>query len=193
MSSRAPLTSMSTSASGRERGPAWRRFPGWLRRLTDLGALPSDSEELRLRKSVLTLSATLMATLSFVWVGRTRRSVSGCRQRFPSPTSSRRRRASTPSRARAATACSATSQLWMSLLLPFALQWSLGGFANSSAVSLWAFTCPVGALLFVGARQAVPWFAGFVGLVAVLRPRSIRRSRRARPTSPAAWWSRSSC
>ena len=57
----------------------------------------------------------------------------------------------------------------MSLLLPFALQWSLGGFANSSAVSLWAFTSPVGALLFVGARQAVPWFVGFAGLVAVLR------------------------
>src|SRR5947207_15275034 len=59
------------------------------------------------------------------------------------------------------------SQLWMSLLLPFALQWSLGGFANSSAVALWGFTCPVGALLFVGARQAVPWFLAFTALVAV--------------------------
>jgi class 3 adenylate cyclase len=53
----------------------------------------------------------------------------------------------------------------MSLLLPFALQWSLGGFEKSSAVGLWAVTSPLGALLFVGARQAVPWFAGFVGLV----------------------------
>ncbi|MBS1891596.1 MAG: adenylate/guanylate cyclase domain-containing protein [Actinobacteria bacterium] len=59
-----------------------------------------------------------------------------------------------------------TSQLLMSLLLPFALQWSLGGFASSSAVSLWAFTCPVGALLFVGARQAVPWFVAFAALMA---------------------------
>ena len=59
------------------------------------------------------------------------------------------------------------SQLLMSLLLPFALQWSLGGFAASSAVSLWAFTCPVGALLFVGARQAVPWFVAFGALVAI--------------------------
>ncbi|TMK57762.1 MAG: adenylate/guanylate cyclase domain-containing protein [Actinobacteria bacterium] len=58
------------------------------------------------------------------------------------------------------------SQLLMSLLLPFALQWSLGGFAASSAVALWAFTCPVGALLFVGARQAVPWFVAFAALVA---------------------------
>src|SRR5204862_8123688 len=59
------------------------------------------------------------------------------------------------------------SQLWMSLLLPFVLQWSLGGFENSSAVSLWAVTSLLGALLFVGARQSVPWFAAFVGLVAV--------------------------
>src|SRR5436309_4615504 len=59
------------------------------------------------------------------------------------------------------------SQLWMSLLLPFALQWSLGGFMTSSAVSLWGVTSPLGALLFVGARQSVPWFAAFVGLVAV--------------------------
>ena len=59
------------------------------------------------------------------------------------------------------------SQLWLSLLLPFALQWSLGGFENSSAVSLWAITSPLGALLFVGARQCAPWFAGFVGFIAV--------------------------
>ncbi|MGB0090979.1 MAG: adenylate/guanylate cyclase domain-containing protein, partial [Solirubrobacteraceae bacterium] len=59
------------------------------------------------------------------------------------------------------------SQLWMSLVLPFVLQWSLGGFGNSSAVCLWGFTSPLGALLFVGARQAVSWFVAFVGLVAV--------------------------
>src|SRR5436309_9488964 len=58
------------------------------------------------------------------------------------------------------------SQLWMSLLLPFAPQWSLGGFATSSAVSLWAVTAPLGALLFVGARQAIPCVVAFVGLVA---------------------------
>jgi adenylate cyclase len=59
------------------------------------------------------------------------------------------------------------SQLAMSLLLPFALQWSLGGFRTSSAIALWALTCPVGALLFLSARRAVPWFFAFVGLVIV--------------------------
>jgi len=32
-------------------------------------------------------------------------------------------------------------------------------------VALWAFACPVGALLFVGTRQAVPWFLAFGALV----------------------------
>ncbi|HMI81252.1 MAG TPA: adenylate/guanylate cyclase domain-containing protein [Solirubrobacterales bacterium] len=142
------------------------RLPDWLRRLTDLGGLPSDSEELRLRKSVLVLSSSLMATLSFVWVGTY--AILGLWLSAAIPlvyqlasvaslyTFARTRRYR----------LFRASQLLMSLLLPFALQWSLGGFAASSAVSLWAFTCPVGALLFVGARQAVPWFVAFAALVA---------------------------
>jgi adenylate cyclase len=157
---------MSTSGSGRERDPTWRRLPGWLQWLTNLGTLPSDPEEVRLSKSVLTLSTSLMATLSFVWVGTY--AVLGLWLSAAIPLAYQL--ASTASIYTFARTrryrLFRTSQLWMSLLLPFALQWSLGGFANSSAVSLWAFTCPVGALLFVGARQAVPWFVGFGALVA---------------------------
>ena len=144
----------------------WRRLPDWLRRLTDIGALPSDSEEERLRKSVLVLSSSLMTTLSFAWVGTY--AVLGLWLSAAIPFAYQLASAAsiyTFARTRRYRLFR-TSQLWMSLLLPFALQWSLGGFANSSAVSLWAFTCPVGALLFVGARQAVPWFVAFGALVA---------------------------
>lgn len=41
----------------------WGILPGWLRRLAEIGASSQDSEELRLRKAVLVLSSTLMATL----------------------------------------------------------------------------------------------------------------------------------
>jgi hypothetical protein len=51
------------------RRAAWLRVPGWLRRFAGVGALPSDSEETRLRKSVLVLSSSLMVTLAVVWVG----------------------------------------------------------------------------------------------------------------------------
>ena len=59
------------------------------------------------------------------------------------------------------------TQLCFMLVLPFLLQWSLGGFAASSAVGLWAVTAPFGALTFQGARASVPWFLGFLGLLSV--------------------------
>lgn len=59
------------------------------------------------------------------------------------------------------------SQLLITLLFPFFLMVALGGFVNSSAVVLWSFTSPVGALLFARPRQAIAWFGGFVVLVAV--------------------------
>jgi len=140
--------------------------PTWLRRLTDLGSLPTDSAELRLRKSVLVLSASLMPTLAFAWVGTY--AVLGLWLSAAIPFAYQLASAAslyTFARTRRYRLFR-TSQLLMSLLLPFALQWSLGGFAASSAVGLWAFTCPIGALLFVGARQAVPWFLAFAALVA---------------------------
>jgi class 3 adenylate cyclase len=53
------------------------------------------------------------------------------------------------------------------LVLPFLLQWSLGGFVESSAVSLWAFVAPLCAMMFLGARAAIPWFAAFILLLVV--------------------------
>jgi adenylate cyclase len=143
------------------------RLPRWLQRLVQIGALPSDSEELRVRKAVLVLSSTLMASLSSVWVA-----TYAALGLWVS--------AAIPLGYQLASAASLYtfgrthhyrlfrgSQLCMSLVLPFALQWSLGGFEASSAVCLWAITSPLGALLFVGARQAVPWFVAFIGLVVV--------------------------
>jgi adenylate cyclase len=143
------------------------RLPGWLLPLARIGVLPGDSEELRLRKEVLVLSSTLMASLAFAWVV-----TYGVLGLWVS--------AAIPLAYQLASAASIyrfartrgyllfrSSQLWMSLALPFALQWSLGGFRSSSAVCLWAFTSPLGALLFVGARQAIGWFLAFVALVAV--------------------------
>lgn len=145
----------------------WRRLPGWLKRLSEIGVSPSDSEELRVRKAVLVLSSTLMASLSVVWVATyaalglwvsaTIPFVYQISSAASIYTFARTRRYRLFRR----------SQLWMSLLLPFVLQWSLGGFRTASAVALWGVTAPLGALLFAGARQAVPWFAAFVGLVAI--------------------------
>jgi class 3 adenylate cyclase len=140
---------------------------GWVRRLAAVGALPSDSDELRVRKAVLVLSSILMASMSCVWV------VTYAILGLWVP-------AAIPFAYQLVSAASVRefartrhyllfrrSQLWLSLALPFILQWSLGGFRNSSAVCLWGFTSPLGALLFVGAREAIPWFGAFAGLVVV--------------------------
>jgi class 3 adenylate cyclase len=147
--------------------PAWQRVPGWLRRFAGVGALPSDSEETRLRKSVLVLSSSLMATLASVWVATYAALGLWLSAAIPF--------AYQLASAASIYACARgrryrlfrASQLGMSLGLPFALQWSLGGFRTSAAVALWGLTSPVGAVLFVGARQAVPWFLAFAALVAV--------------------------
>jgi len=43
------------------------------------------------------------------------------------------------------------SQIAMMTVLPFALQWALGGWAASSVVSWWALVAALGAVLFLGA------------------------------------------
>lgn len=135
--------------------------------MASAGSLPTDTEEVRLRKSVLVLSSSLMAVLSLVWVSTY--AVLGLWLSAAIPFAYQL--ASLVSfyafvRGRRYRLFRA-SQLAMSLMLPFALQWSLGGFRTSSAMALWALTSPVGALLFVSARPAVPWFLAFAGLVVV--------------------------
>lgn len=55
------------------------------------------------------------------------------------------------------------SQHLLILALPFFLMIALGGFINSSAVILWSFLCPLGALLFNNPRNATGWFVTFLG------------------------------
>jgi guanylate cyclase len=58
------------------------------------------------------------------------------------------------------------SQLFLMLLLPFLLLFTLGGFLNSGAVILWSLLSPIGALLFDEPRRAHRWL--FAHLVLVL-------------------------
>jgi adenylate cyclase len=56
------------------------------------------------------------------------------------------------------------TQLVMLLVMPFFMQWAIGGFAASSGVAIWAILSPVGALMILGTRQSTPWFLLFIGL-----------------------------
>ena len=58
-------------------------------------------------------------------------------------------------------------QLGAMLVLPFALQWVLGGFVASSAVGVWAYVAALGAIFFVDRSVAGRWFVAFVAGIAI--------------------------
>ena len=53
------------------------------------------------------------------------------------------------------------SQLFLVLLLPFMLMWSLGGFFHGSTVMIWALFAPVAASIFMDKKNAFVWFAAY--------------------------------
>ncbi len=132
---------------------------------THIGADPRDSEEVRLRKSMLVMSTAMFLAAGLLWglmyfgLGETSAgwipfgyglvsllslSVFAVTRRYQ---------------------FFRFSQLLLILLLPFGLMLALGGFINGSAVVLWAIIAPMGALIFDEPGRARAWFLGYVGLV----------------------------
>ena len=61
----------------------------------------------------------------------------------------------------------AALQLVGLLLVPFLLQWTMGGYAPSGTIVLWSLLAPLCALVFLGTRLAVWWFGAFAILVLI--------------------------
>jgi serine phosphatase RsbU (regulator of sigma subunit) len=139
----------------------------WLQRLSKAGSLATDTEEQRLRKAVLIFLAVIYIIAGIVWgfgyllLGLP---VSG----------------SIPLSYSFISAASLLyffktkhykffchSQLTLILILPFLLQWSLGGLTASGAVVLWAILAPIGALMFAGTTRSIPWFVAYALLMAI--------------------------
>lgn len=136
---------------------------GWM----NSGAKPGDSDEERLKKAILTLIASGIAVLAIFWgllyvvsgyplsgaIPLTYAVIS-----FLSIGHFFVTRRFTFFR---------SSQFMMILLLPFLLMWSLGGFANGSAVMIWAFFTPLAALFFAAPASAMRWLSAFVVLIVI--------------------------
>jgi len=141
------------------------RLPVVFQRLAGLGVDADDSDDVRLDKAMVTLVSSLIAAMSFAWIaiylaiGLPRSAAIPFVYQLCVVASlivfARTKRIRTIR----------TILLALMLALPFALQWSLGGFANGSAVATWAGIAPVLAYLF-GARS---WdsLVAFVVLLAV--------------------------
>ena len=138
-----------------------------------IGANPSDSDDTRLQKTLLVLSALMMASLAVIWgfiyiaFGEY---LAGAIPLFYSFLSFLSIMAFARTRGYY---FFRSSQLLLPLLLPFLLMIALGGFVNSSGVVLWSLSSPLGALVFTERRQATRWFIAFICLVvlgAILEP-----------------------
>ncbi|HZW87318.1 MAG TPA: adenylate/guanylate cyclase domain-containing protein [Gallionella sp.] len=53
-------------------------------------------------------------------------------------------------------------QLSLFLFTPFIMQWSIGSYVTSSGVMLWALLAPIGALVVSGWRESIPWFFAYM-------------------------------
>jgi guanylate cyclase len=139
--------------------------PGPIDRLAAIGFAPGDDADTRIQKGTLTLTATSILVLATAWTATY--------LALDRPLA-----AAIPFTYQAAALVSLVLlartkrydvfrglHIVLMLLLPVLLQWVLGGYVNGSAVIVWAFVAPLGALVFVGSRAAIVTFAAFVGLV----------------------------
>jgi class 3 adenylate cyclase len=54
------------------------------------------------------------------------------------------------------------TQLALFLFGPFAMQWGMGTFIDSSGIVLWGLLAPIGAMLCFGVRESIAWFFAWV-------------------------------
>ncbi len=160
----------SAGASGRAAvaipAPAPHRL-SLLERLGRAAVDENDSEELRLRKTLLMLASGLMNMAAFVWLALYW--IMGLKL----PTT-------IPLLYQAISVIILViylktrnfdffrfAQLSLFLFAPFVIQWTIGSFVNSSGIVLLALLAPVGAMVVLGARESIPWFVAYVVLTVV--------------------------
>jgi adenylate cyclase len=157
------------------------RRPGWISptlhrlaaRAGSIGVDPTDSNDVALQKRLLVSLALVIVPLAGVW--------SAVYLAMGAPLS-----AAIPGAYTIITPVNTAifgvtrnlafyrfTQLLMTLVLPWLLMMSLGGFKESSVVIIWAALCPLSALLLGDLRQTLLWILGFIFLLiasAVLQP-----------------------
>ena len=134
-------------------------------RIARIGAIPGDSEEIKLQKSLLVICAIPFTIAGAVWGMMYMWFGEGLAGMIPLSY---------------AVISSASivyfgftrkfkvfrfSQLLLILVLPFSLMLTLGGFVNGSVVMLWALLSPLGALLFYRQSSAPRSLLAFIFLV----------------------------
>ena len=139
----------------------------FLSEIRNAGFLPSDSEEVRLQKSLLIFATGLISFASMLWLFIYWQLGPRFSSTIPfvfqlllvgNLVAFLRWRRFELFR---------LTQLSLFLFMPFVAQWSMGNFISASGVSLWALLAPIGAVLIVGPREALAWFIAYLVLTAL--------------------------
>lgn len=136
-------------------------------RSSEVGVVPADDERIRAQKTTLALAAISITLLAVIWVGTyvALGLVAAAAIPFVYQLASIASLA-VFSRTKSYRVFRA-SQAAMMTVLPFALQWTLGGYVASSAVSLWALVAAIGTLFFFAPNESIPWFLAFLVLTVI--------------------------
>ena len=136
----------------------------FLEGIRSAGILPTDSEELRLQKSLLIFATGLISFASMLWLfiywqlG----------PQFSSTIPFVFQLLLIGNLAIYLKTLDFNSfrviQISLFLFMPFVAQWSMGNFITASGLSLWALLAPIGAVLFIGPREALAWFFAYLFL-----------------------------
>jgi adenylate cyclase len=139
--------------------------PGFIERLRSGGIRPDDSADERLNKSLLMLATGLVCVASILWLAvywslgpRLSATLPFAYQlllagnllfyihsgNFP---------------------LFRNTQLGLFLFAPFVAQWAIGNFITASGILLWGLLAPIGAILCIGAREALAWFFAYAFLI----------------------------
>jgi adenylate cyclase len=141
---------------------ATRKSSDFLGRLNESLISPSDSEDERLRKTLLLFTCGLMNVAAGVWL--LIYWVMGMRLSTTIPLGYQMVSALTLLIYLKTKnfAFFRFTQISLLLFVPFIIQWSIGNFISSSGIVLLALLAPVGAMVFQGAKESIPWFVAYV-------------------------------
>lgn len=137
------------------------------KRMPEIGAGMMDSEEVKLRKSLLVFAAAFMTFAVMMWLaiywmmginfssnvplGYQLISVGSLLYYMRSRNFEVFR----------------FIQLTLFLFAPFIMQWSIGSSVTASGVALWALLAPIGALVVSSWKESIPWFFAYIVLTGV--------------------------
>jgi class 3 adenylate cyclase len=140
---------------------------GFLEGFSNAGILPTDSEELRLQKSLLIFATGLISFASMLWLFIYWQLGPQFSSTIPFVFQLLLVGNLVVYLKTLNFDAFRVIQLALFLFMPFVAQWSMGNFITASGVSLWALLAPIGAVLFIGPRQALAWFFAYIFFTAL--------------------------